>query len=522
MVVISGRRYLWTVIVVGCAALLTSGFRTISSPLDPTWLLLALPAVVSGATVLRLPFVTASFSVGDAFSFAALFLYGVDAATVTVALDTLAISLRLKGPPARTTFNVAATCLAMWSAGALVFWVFRLPLPAQANTVWVGATTIVLCVGIMFALSTALIAGAIATHEGASVRAIWTQHFAHSWANPTACGYAGALIAFATHFFGAKALIAVIPLPLILYVAFRTALGRMNDHGRHLSEVNQMHQATIEAFATAVDAKDQVTHGHIRRVQTYSLAVARDLGANDDATQKGLEAAALLHDVGKIGIPEHILNKPGRLTPDEFEVMKGHVTIGADILSTIDFPFPVVPIVRSHHENWDGTGYPAGVLGEDIPLGARILSVVDCFDALTSDRPYRAAMPVEAAFDILRARSGTMYDPTIVERFITLYPSLSVPRDPEPPAVTTRGLSLAGEAIGDPVGHVHRRHSVDIGHFDSRTAERSLRCLSSRSIVGDVGRLRSDGTWCGKCSGTHCSVGSWRQRLGRHDRQSDP
>ena len=192
----------------------------------------------------------------------------------------------------------------------------------------------------------------------------------------------------------------------------------------HLSELNRMHQSTIEAFATAVDAKDQVTHGHIRRVQTYCLELARDLKAGDEGSLKALEAAALLHDVGKIGIPEHILNKPGRLTPAEFEAMKEHVAIGAGILSTVEFPFPVVPIVKNHHENWDGSGYPEGVRGEDIPLGARILSVVDCFDALTSDRPYRAAMSVENAFEILRARRGSMYDPRIVDRFIELQPRL--------------------------------------------------------------------------------------------------
>jgi len=178
-----------------------------------------------------------------------------------------------------------------------------------------------------------------------------------------------------------------------------------------------------------VDAKDQVTHGHIRRVQTYCLALARDLEAADERTLKALEAAALLHDVGKIGIPEHILNKPGPLTPAEFAVMKRHVGIGADILSTIEFPFPVVPIVQNHHESWDGSGYPNGVKGEDIPLGARILSVVDCFDALTSVRPYRAAMSVQAAFDILRERRGTMYDPRIVDRFIVLQPRLQLAQE---------------------------------------------------------------------------------------------
>jgi len=190
--------------------------------------------------------------------------------------------------------------------------------------------------------------------------------------------------------------------------------------------MKRMYHATVEAFATAVDAKDHVTAGHTRRVQAYCAAVAREFGITDEGMLRALEAAALLHDVGKIGIPEHILNKPGKLTPEEFEVMKGHVAIGVEILSGIEFPFPVVPIVKSHHENWDGTGYPAGLSGEDIPLAARILMVVDCFDALTSDRPYRAAMSTAEAFDILRSRRGTMYDPRVVDALIALESQIRV------------------------------------------------------------------------------------------------
>ena len=138
---------------------------------------------------------------------------------------------------------------------------------------------------------------------------------------------------------------------------------------------------------------------------------------------KAIEAAALLHDTGKIAIPEHILNKPGKLTPAEYEKMKLHAPIGAEILSAIDFPYPVVPIVRHHHENWDtdGTGYPDRISGTDIPIGARILSVVDCFDALTSDRPYRRRMTDEDALAILHERRGTMYDPLVVDVFSACY-----------------------------------------------------------------------------------------------------
>jgi putative nucleotidyltransferase with HDIG domain len=138
-----------------------------------------------------------------------------------------------------------------------------------------------------------------------------------------------------------------------------------------------------------------------------------------------IETAALLHDMGKLAIPEHILNKPGKLTVAEFDRMKRHADIGADLLSSIRFPYPVVPIVRHHHENWNGTGYPSGISGADIPLGARILSVVDCFDALTSDRPYRPKLTNENAFSIIRERRGTMYDPLVVDTFIRVHDEIA-------------------------------------------------------------------------------------------------
>src|SRR6185295_16385860 len=160
-------------------------------------------------------------------------------------------------------------------------------------------------------------------------------------------------------------------------------------------------------LATAIEAKDGVTSDHIRRVQKFAIGLAKALGVTDEKTIKAINAAALLHDTGKLAVPEHILNKPGKLTPLEFEQMKLHVDVGADILSAIDFPYPVVPIVRAHHESWDGSGYPNGLKGTEIPIGARLLSVVDCFDALTAghDRAGRAAdSPRAPRHDVRPAR----------------------------------------------------------------------------------------------------------------------
>src|SRR5205823_13856865 len=162
----------------------------------------------------------------------------------------------------------------------------------------------------------------------------------------------------------------IVPVLLVVYFTFKTTIGRVEDSDRHLSQLNALYMSTIETLAMAIDAKDQITHGHIRRVQTYAVSLARAMGVTDEPQIRAIEAAALLHDMGKLAVPEYILNKPGPLTQAEFEKMKLHASVGADILSAIDFPYPVVPIVRHHHESWNGSGYPDGLRGASIPLGA--------------------------------------------------------------------------------------------------------------------------------------------------------
>lgn len=195
---------------------------------------------------------------------------------------------------------------------------------------------------------------------------------------------------------------------------------RKRDQIREVSaeQARRSQREIVEALALTINAKDEVTHGHVLRVQVYAAGVARILGCNQ-AEIEALKAGALLHDVGKIAVPDYILNKPGKLTAAEFEKMKVHTVVGAQILSKVQFSYPVVPIVRHHHERWDGKGYPDGLKGEEIPVTARVLSVVDCFDALREDRPYRQGMSRESAIDYLLRHSGTMYDPHVVRTFIS-------------------------------------------------------------------------------------------------------
>src|SRR5260370_24219043 len=181
----------------------------------------------------------------------------------------------------------------------------------------------------------------------------------------------------------------------------------------------------IEALALAIEAKDHSTHDHLQRVQVYAIEVGKELGL-DEAQLEALRAAALLHDIGKLAVPEHIISKPGKLTREEFEKMKIHPVVGAEILERVRFPYPVVPIVRYHHEKWDGSGYPDGLKGIEIPIGARIMTAVDCFDALSSERPYRRALPPEEAMNALIAESGSSYDPRVVEIMKRRYQELEL------------------------------------------------------------------------------------------------
>ena len=189
---------------------------------------------------------------------------------------------------------------------------------------------------------------------------------------------------------------------------------RVEIEKRHVEDIASLHMRTIEALALAIDAKDHTTHKHLQRVRTYAAEIGKELGLSHGEIE-ALRAAALLHDIGKLAVPEHIINKPGRLTPEEFEKMKIHPLVGAEILDRVAFPYPVAPIVRAHHEKWDGRGIQKGWRGEEIPIGARILAVVDCLDALATDRQYRRAVPLDEAMRQVIKMSGTAFDPQVVE-----------------------------------------------------------------------------------------------------------
>lgn len=425
------RLYVTSVTLLGACAIAQSAYALYAVPMGWNWFVLAVLTLISGSATVKLPSVPATISVSETFVFTSVLLFGPAAGTITVALDALVISLWLarRGHPFyRIAFNVCALPASLWLGAHLFYLTWgSQPLSRVAAPVQLSGLIqpLILFTVSYYLLNSWLIAFAISLEKHLAPFRVWRENFAWLSLNYFGGASVAALLVTYTRDIDYAYLAFVLPLLAVLYFTFSMSMGRVEDANRHLSELNRLYISTIETLAMAIDAKDQITHGHIRRVQRYATRLAKALGVTDAAQLSAIEAASLLHDMGKLAVPEYILNKPGPLTPAEFEKMKLHASVGADILSAIDFPYPVVPIVRHHHESWDGTGYPAGLKGSAIPLGARILSVVDCFDALTSDRPYRPRLTDHEAVAILLQRRGSMYDPLMVDAFIALHSQLT-------------------------------------------------------------------------------------------------
>jgi putative nucleotidyltransferase with HDIG domain len=416
--------FVGAIVVAGFAVIAHSVDALRTTPVTSQWFVLAALTLLSGSITIKLPGIDASISVSETFVFTSVLLFGTGAGTIIVTLDGLIISLWLwrKGIGFhKLLFNMTAPALSIWLAAELFFVVSGVPPLTQEATNLPALLPGLLVFAIAyFLLNSWLMAAAVSFEQSSSPLEIWRDNFLWLSLSFLSGASVSILLVSISREINLTAVAVIIPLLVVSYLTYHTSMARVEDANRHVDELNHLYLSTIETLAMAIDAKDQVTHGHIRRVQEYSVALARRMGVDDDKLIKAIEAASLLHDMGKLAVPENILNKPGKLTRDEFEIMKTHSRAGADILTAIEFPYPVVPIVRHHHENWDGTGYPDQLSGTDIPIGARILSVVDCFDALTSDRPYRGKLSESDAIAILLDRRGTMYDPLVVDVFIEM------------------------------------------------------------------------------------------------------
>jgi diguanylate cyclase (GGDEF)-like protein/putative nucleotidyltransferase with HDIG domain len=342
----------------------------------------------------------------------------------TASLAQCVWSARRKADPAKVLFNVFSM---MANAIAISYFGFhRLEKVLGENTPLLLVVTALL----FFLANTLPVTVIISLTESKSPRKVWAE--CYFWSFPYYL--VGAAVVFFVEFInkhtGWQTTLMILPVIYWVYRSYRLYLGRLEaekkqveTEKRHAEDVAQLHLRTIEALALAIEAKDHTTHKHLQRVRIYAIEIAKELAFASEEIE-ALRAAALLHDIGKLAVPEHIINKPGRLTPEEFEKMKIHPIVGAEILQRVAFPYPVAPIVRSHHERWDGSGYPDGLKGEQIPRGARVLAAVDCLDALASHRQYRNALPLDVAMEQVAGMSGVSFDPAVVDVLLRRYKEL--------------------------------------------------------------------------------------------------
>lgn len=405
----------------GCGALcLIWGmvpWHSTHSLLFPTYLLLT---AIASALKIVMPGVEGTVSVNFVF-----FLVGVAnmsiSETLVLALAATVVQCFWRAGTSfnlvRFAFNLAQVTVAItgayWTYAVLVTEVFhgRPPIP------------ILIAAIVYFLLNTIPVATVIALAESTPIVAKWTTGY--YWTFPyylVGAALAG-VIQFVNRLAGWEFSVLILPALYVIYRSYRMHLGRWEDEKRHLEDLASLNMRTIETLALAIEAKDHTTGDHLQRVRVYAMELGKDLGLSPSEMQ-ALQAASVLHDIGKLAVPEHIISKPGKLTPEEFEKMKVHPIVGAEILEQIRFPYPVAPIVRCHHEKWDGSGYPTGISGEEIPIGARILSAVDCLDALASDRQYRRALPLDEAMDMVAKDSGKAFDPRVVVALQARYKEL--------------------------------------------------------------------------------------------------
>lgn len=407
------RLFIITITIVGSLALVASWVYG-GHPSSSRVLILAL-ALAGALGPLRIPVpVFGNISIAFSLIFAILLLLGTPSAALGAIVAAVTASmLRRTGrlPVYRTVFNAANLTISTVAAGAVFRGLGGTVGSFEPTTEWLPALLGTL---VFFFMNTLAVATIVSLTDGVPLWHNWVNNFFWTCPAYVAGTILAGFVVVSIERIGMWGLLLALPPLYVLYFSLRLYTSKVIQERLHHKQMADMYLSIIEALALAIDAKDRTTQRHIRRVQTYAVELGRVLGLSQEELE-ALKAGALLHDIGKLAVPEHILCKPGRLDREEYEKMKIHPRIGAEILETVHFPFPLVEVVRSHHEKWDGTGYPDRLKGVEIPMGARILAVVDCFDALTSDRPYRRPLAKEEALEYLRSEIGTFYDPRVVQ-----------------------------------------------------------------------------------------------------------
>lgn len=412
------------VLALAAAIICRDALLVFHRPFDSRWLVLAaFSMIASWVASSKIPNSRSMLTVSDAFIFLTILLLGPEYATLVIVASSLSDSLRYMRRVFPIAINIAIICSSYSLSVQLVESLFG-NVGALANsrhTFFAYALALATFAVTQTVVNSAFVLLLTFVRTGESVWKMWQENYPWVMVSYFSGIITAAMVNALIDSFGFVAVVFIIPVFLACYYATRPYIKNIEAAQQHVAELNDLHLRTLEAFATAVDAKDQITHEHVKRVQIYAKGLAQLLQLSDDEI-RALHAGALLHDIGKIAVPDYILNKPGKLTAAEFDRMKIHTVVGAQILERISFPYPLVPVVRHHHERWDGTGYPDGLRGAEIPITARILAVADCFDAVREDRQYRKGLSREQAIELLVKDRGKHFDPNIVDLFVENLP----------------------------------------------------------------------------------------------------
>lgn len=369
--------------------------------------------------------------------FAAAVLFGPSGVVIVGPLTALSVYGPRDILSARSLFNIGNAAL----FGVLAAFTYRAiagPLEDGLTIMMVPAA--LAGAAVAYAVNSILVAESVSLATRQTPWAVWKEKGQWFFPHYLVFGLLGLALALAYRALGVTGLLVFVAPPAMMQVAIRQYIDRTTksvialqqknkDLERANAEIREMadrlgesYHGTLEALVMALDARDRETKGHSTRVTGYTLEMARHMGIEEGSAEwLDIQRAALLHDVGKIGVSDYILHKPGPLSPEEWQEMRRHPTIGHEMLSEVSFLSKASEIVYSHHERYDGQGYPRGLAGEAIPLGARIFAVADTLDAMTSDRPYRKAMTWETARDEIARNSGTQFDPQVVKIFLELF-----------------------------------------------------------------------------------------------------
>ena len=481
---VAGRAYVIAMIALG-AVVMANAMWSLQLSRPELFATLLVVSVITSALKVDMPLGVGSscISLSFAVDFTALLLLG-PAPTMLISATSgwsqCTFRMSERNPAYKTLFSMATLAVSVAAAGTTYKWLGgtygTLP-QAPLQSLMAAAMTYFLVNSLAVA-----IAFALSTNRG--VFRLWHDNFLWTISSYVVGSIAAGIAVEMFNQAGQwRTALAFVPLCLT-YRTYRIYLKRIADEQRRVAEWAQLHRESTEVLARAIQAKDEGGSRHVERVQYYATQLAGRLDLSD-LDRQAVEIAALLHDIGKLAVPEHILSKPGPLTPDERKKMQMHAQIGAEIVSAVPFPCPVAPLIRCHHERWDGRGYPAGLRGEQIPVGARVLSVVDFFDALTSGRPYRPAVPATVAMRMLQEEAGKAFDPVIVARFTDMVPLLTPPANDG----VTRRLRASGDlAAGRALTDGGRRTGAD-AFAEIASANRETNALYE--IAQSMGRSMS-------------------------------